>query len=91
MKKFKTKLGHVVFELTRQEMKLIGSPGVCDTCLEKPQVGYLVVVLNRWLCPKCYKEWKTTAKYYPGDRKIEKINEQFYNRIYGRGEKQCKK
>ncbi len=83
MRKFKTESGHIVFELTRPEMTFIDSPGICDFCAAKPSVGFLIAVLNEWICPACDEKWEAVAKYFPEDMEIEKRNEEFYDLIYG--------
>lgn len=48
--------------------------GICDFC-DKPSFdGYYIAVLNRYYCPKCYKEWLDRAEYYPEDKPIEDKN-----------------
>lgn len=51
---------------------------VCDNCLSSSDTGYYVAVLNRWLCPTCYKHWMVYVKRYEEDAVIEEINYNFY-------------
>lgn len=82
MRKFKDKAGHVVYEVTAEEMKVINSPGICDFCSTKPEKGFLIAVMKEWLCPECFKRWDVCSKYYPEDAPIEKRNEQYYDRVF---------
>lgn len=85
MKKIKSKAGHIVYELKAEELLIIRSPGICDFCGRESNSGFLIVVINEWVCPKCYRDWEKTATYYPEDAHIEKRNEQLYDRIFGGG------
>lgn len=51
---------------------------VCDDCLSSPDIGYYVAVLNRWLCPTCYKRWISRATRYAEDIPVEERNYNFY-------------
>lgn len=54
---------------------------VCDDCLSSPEYGYYVAVLNRWLCPTCYKHWIACATRYEEDTPIEEKNYNFYMKL----------
>ena len=54
---------------------------VCDDCLSSPDDGYYVAVLNRWLCPNCYKHWISSAKYYKEDAWVEEQNYNYYMKL----------
>lgn len=56
----------------------VGSPGICDYCSERPEHGYYIAVLNKWFCPKCWKEFKKRAVWYPEDAQIEERNFKHY-------------
>lgn len=81
MKKFKTDCGYVVYEVTIEELRQLGGMGVCDHCNKPAAVGYLVPVLNRWLCQGCYAEFNARAKFYPEDLKSEEFNCRYYESI----------
>lgn len=54
---------------------------VCDNCLESPEVGYYVAVLNRWLCLTCYEHWLESAERYGEDIWVEEKNYEYYMKI----------
>lgn len=54
---------------------------VCDDCLRSPEYGYYVAVLNHWLCPICYCHWKSYAKHYKEDVRVEKMNYDYYMKL----------
>lgn len=82
MKKFKSRAGLVVYKVSAKEMAIIDSPGICDFCGKKPNSGFLVAVMNKWMCPECYKDWDEASKYYPEDAHIEKRNEEYYDHVF---------
>ncbi len=74
----------LIIECTARELYVAcGGPGICDNCATPSGNGYYIAVLNRWLCPKCYEEWKSTAHYYPEDADIERKNFDFYASLLG--------
>ena len=78
MKKVITKGGLIAYKTTSQELQLIGGLGICDECNTAPGSGYLVPVLNHWMCDKCYEDWQRRAKRYPEDDPIEQKNARYY-------------
>ena len=52
----------------------VGSPGSGDDCSERPGRGYYRAVLNKWYCPKCWKEYKNGAFWDPEDGQREERN-----------------
>lgn len=68
-----------VIKASAEEMfDAVGSPGICDYCDERPEHGYYIAVLNKWFCPKCWKEFKKRAVWYPEDAQIEERNFKHY-------------
>ena len=68
-----------VIKASANEMfEAVGSPGICDYCSERPEHGYYIEVLNKWFCPKCWKEFKKRAVWYPEDAQIEERNFKHY-------------
>lgn len=68
-----------VIKASAKEMfEAVGSPGICDYCSERPEHGYYIAVLNKWFCPKCRKEFKKRAVWYPEDAQIEERNFKHY-------------
>ena len=81
MKKFHLKNGLIVYESTAAEITLIGGLGICDECNLREPIGYLIPVLNHWMCKSCFEDWKTRARHYPEDDYIEKRNADYYERF----------
>lgn len=74
----KNEKGFKVIKIDSHELRqAVGSPGICDNCLEMPEEGYYIAVLNRWFCPRCYHKWILNATYYRGDKPIEERNYQY--------------
>ena len=68
-----------VIKASAKEMfEAVGSPGICDYCSERHEHGYYIAVLNKWFCPKCWKEFKKRAVWYPEDAQIEERNFKHY-------------
>ena len=68
-----------VIKASAKEMfEAVGSPGICYYCSERPEHGYYIAVLNKWFCPKCWKEFKKRAVWYPEDAQIEERNFKHY-------------
>jgi len=81
MLKFKLKNGLTVYKTTAIEICSIGGFGICDECGEHSNEGYLIPVLNRWMCSKCYEDWKSYCKHYPEDDRIEARNSEYYEKL----------
>lgn len=81
MKRMKLNCGHIAYEVSQAEVMLLGGFGICDNCNTAAGKGYLVPVLNRWLCPKCFKEFNSRAKFYPEDLWVEEKNCRYYESI----------
>lgn len=71
MKKGRLPNGLIYYETTAAETCLIGGMGICDECGEHRPRGYLVPVLNHWMCSKCFEDWSKRAKHYPEDDHFE--------------------
>lgn len=54
---------------------------VCDDCLNSPDIGYYIAVLNQWLCPTCYERWIKSAKRHKEDIWVENKNYSFYLKL----------
>ncbi|MDD3029811.1 MAG: hypothetical protein PHS57_05985 [Alphaproteobacteria bacterium] len=81
MKKLVGNSGYLAYEVDRVELTLLRSPGMCDTCSQRPFRGYLVPVLNQFLCCECYKEFESFIKYYESDIPIERKNAAYYEKM----------
>jgi len=78
MKKIKTKAGYIAYETTIEENMLLGGRGVCDDCNSSVPNGYLVPVLNHYVCLECYKDFDDRSKYYPEDIPFETKNAAYF-------------
>lgn len=81
MKKFYLENGLIAYETTALEITLIGGLGMCDECGKKHKShehGYLVPVLNHWMCKDCFADWKCRCRNYPEDARIETRNAKYY-------------
>ena len=78
MKQFKSKCGYIIFKCTALEIISIGGLGICDHCNNFSEVGYLIPVLNHWLCESCFLKWDENSTYYPEDIPFEKKNTKYY-------------
>ncbi len=79
MIKSKISCGWTFYKTTLEEILSFGGLGICDDCGEfHPEGGFLVPVLNHWMCQKCFDEWKSRAKFYSSDLDFE----QSYIKLY---------
>ena len=81
MLKFRTECGWIAYKTTAAEIKSIGGLGICDTCNKSSDIGYLVPVLNCWLCEECFNNWKSRAHYYPEDVPVETRRALYYEQM----------
>lgn len=73
-----------VIKASAKEMfEAVGSPGICDYCSERPEQGYYIAVLNQWLCPECFEDFKRNRKWYPEDAVVEQRNYIYYGLLLG--------
>lgn len=78
MRKTKTKCGYVAYEADFTETLLLGGAGICDECNQIAIRGYLVPVLNHYMCPKCFGEWNSRAIFYEEDLPVEQRTSAYY-------------
>lgn len=79
MERFKVPCGWTAYFTPGFEVSLIGGFNICDNCGRfHPAGGFLVPVLNRWLCPNCFEVWSRRAKFYPSDVDFEAYYIKFY-------------
>lgn len=71
MRKFITRQGYVAYACTALETTYLGGFGVCDDCGKSAPNGFLVPVLNHYMCPACFEEWQARARFYPEDSPFE--------------------
>lgn len=65
------KKGFRVIKTSNTECIEWGGAAVCDHCNAAASFGYLVSVLNHWICPECFDEWYKGAKRYEEDMPYE--------------------
>lgn len=84
MEKIKSLKGYVIYKVTKKEMEKLDSPGICDECLAMPDKGFLIPVLNRYLCKECCTNWIRRSKG-PDHRdvEVETKNALYYERVLG--------
>ena len=83
MEEVKTSEGFLILKVSNQELaKATGTEQcICDHCINPAEYGYYVAVLNSWLCPLCYADWKKRATRYSEDIPVEERNYQFYKNL----------
>jgi hypothetical protein len=78
MEKFKLENGLTYYTVSYKELTRIGGAGICDHCGEHHTQGYLVPVLNHWICKACFEEWKKDARHFPEDDMYEENAIKYY-------------
>lgn len=81
MKRINTDKGFIVYRASAEEVARLGGYGVCDHCNEFALSGYLIPVLNHYLCEKCFDEWIKESTYYPEDVEIENRTAEYYENL----------
>ena len=82
MEKFYLDCGLIVYKTTTEEIQSIGGLGICDACgTFTPDGGYLIPVLNWWMCEECFNDYKQRATRYPEDDPIEKRRALYYESV----------
>lgn len=85
MEEITTKKGFKVLKVNLQEMhEKLNSPGICMGCNEIPFKGYLVSVLNDYMCESCFIEWQKNATYYEEDKGFEERTLEYYKTLLRR-------
>lgn len=72
MIKFKAESGHLAYRSNAAETLLLGGMGICDDCGELAVEGFLVPVLNHYMCSDCFNDWERRGTFYPEDIPIER-------------------
>lgn len=78
MIKFKTSSGYLAYRSNAAETLLLGGMGICDHCNELALDGFLVPVLNHYVCPQCFQDWERQGTYYPEDIPIERSTAAYF-------------
>ena len=88
MKKAKleyTKQGYSYIKCTSKECLEWGGLAICDDC-SKPMIGeevYLIFILGRAYCKKCFEEWIQRANRYEEDLDLQKQRHIAWYKAYG--------
>lgn len=83
MIKFKNQVGYTVYKITVVECYSFGGLAVCDDCNTFcPSGGYLVPVLNRFMCSDCFNDWNSSCKFYPEDLSFENSIMMYYENMF---------
>ena len=79
-----TPQGYSYIKCTAEECYDWGGKCICDNCNEKmTEEIYLIFILGRAICKKCFNEWISHSTRYIEDLKLQKDRHiQFYN-AYG--------
>ena len=86
MKKVKlkyTKQGYSYIKCTKEDCFNWGGMAICDDCSADMEEVYLIFVLNRALCKKCFEEWIEFSRRYDEDLLIQKQNQKYWYRAHG--------
>lgn len=81
MLKFKTRVGWTVYKVTDTECYSWGGLSICDDCGKFVSNGFLVPVLNHFMCIDCFNQWRSSSKFYPEDLPFERKNITYYESI----------
>ncbi len=71
MRRVSTKSGYIAYRATAEETALLGGCGICDDCGKFSAEGYLIPVLNHYMCPDCFRDWESSSRFYPEDLPVE--------------------
>lgn len=84
MRKFQTSIGWLAYEISAAEMihYVQGSKGICDHCNKFAESGFLVLVLNNYVCPECFQKWDCVGWCYPEDQRVEQKNYEYYESLF---------
>lgn len=82
MIKYKNRVGWTVYSISAGECFSFGGLAICDDCNTFcPEGGYLVPVLNHFMCPHCFHEWNERCKFYSEDVDFENSIIKYYEGI----------
>lgn len=81
MKRILTPLGYIAYQATAEETEMLGGCGICDECGKRTPKGYLVPVLNHYMCPACFHEWEHSGRFYPEDIPVERRNTAYFESL----------
>lgn len=90
MRKFLSKAGLVVYEAKAIDTEALGGAGICDHCNFYSDKGFLIAILNHYVCKECYEEWDKQSTYYPEDKPIEDKRVEFFDEFFNSRDIQLK-
>ncbi len=87
MKKVKlnyTKQGYSYVKCKREDCLEWGGFAICDDCNEDMTDDvYLIFILNRAFCTKCFAEWQNRSTRYSEDLQLQKESQKRWYKNYG--------
>jgi len=84
MKKVETLSGYSAYYAEYGEIaEKILSGNRCDCCNSTINSGYLIPVLNTYICKSCFDKWNESDLYYEDDRKVDELRSQAYEKLIG--------
>lgn len=79
-----TKQGYSYLKCTKKDCFEWGGAAICDYCGESMTADvYLIYILGRAYCPKCFEEWTQRAKKYEEDLYLQEQNHERWYKAYG--------
>lgn len=82
MIKYELPIGYVAYKISSEECFSFGGLSICDDCgTFCSEGGYLVPVLNHFMCSECFFDWLSRAKFYSEDLDFEQYWVRYYERI----------
>lgn len=82
-KLFYTDKGYSYVKCTKEDCFSWGGLAICDDCSNNFEEGYLIYVLNRALCHKCFEDWLKRSVKYDDDLYLQKENHISYYKAHG--------
>lgn len=79
-----TKQGYSYIKCTKKDCYDWGGASICDDCNElMEEEVYLIFILGRALCKKCFEEWMENSKKYEEDLQLQKLRHVSWYKAYG--------
>lgn len=83
-KLYYTKQGYSYLKCTAQDCYEWGGAAICDDCGETmTEDVYLIYILARAYCPKCFEDWQKRSTRYEEDLKLQRQNHERWYKAYG--------
>ena len=80
--KFKISVGWTIYKVNRDEIFSWGGACICDYCNEDTtDESYLIPVLAKCYCKKCFDRWEQRCKFYKEDLPYETSSVDYYDKI----------